>query len=285
MPSRFSPKVPRLHPIYEPPPSTPQTAMNLSARKFKRGEAVEPAGALAHSSPRKVQDRPMPVFVSPPRKTYADDASGDSLACAAPGYYDKSVLTAPWSLSGRVAGEATRLSAAFLAPGRTNMLLPQQEDVLMDRGSSPTPASPLSPEDEIEQISRAKKLRRQQREVEAMAMEKKRSPGANLKLRAILPDRRFDMSPSQQEAHEASLERRLERQTSQPMTDRAIEQLVAQREGGKGKRPLNVKADEFLFKSPESVLFPNAPQFPCLGEWERTRRAHALSFKTTAYCN
>ena len=169
-------KAPRLHPIYEPPPSTPQTAMNLSARKFKRGEAVEPAGALAHSSPRKVQDRPDAVFVSPPRKTYADDASGDSLACAAPGYYDKSVLTAPWSLSGRVAGEATRLSAAFLAPGRTNMLLPQQEDVLMDRGSSPTPASPLSPEEEIEQISRAKKLRRQQREVEAMAMEKKRAP-------------------------------------------------------------------------------------------------------------
>ena len=97
------------------PPSSPGREPRHSARRDGQ--------AFVGSAPRRGRNAPpagSAVFLSPQRSTSlaGRDHGGEGFDCAAPGYYDFSVLSAPWTLAGNVQ-RPDKLSPTFLAPGRS----------------------------------------------------------------------------------------------------------------------------------------------------------------------
>lgn len=265
----FSQRVKRFRPIALAPlgamPPAPAAEMD-GFRASPTGDDSSPkqsSGSRPYSLRPKL-DRPTPAFAAPPRETRLMP-DGDIFECAAPGFYERAVSVAPWSLAGSAARSSDRLSSSFLASGRPDMLPVAASDVAGQAGT----------------MDSRSKLRRQ-REIAAMQIRMQSqavSPSALSKARRTDPH--ADMSPAMLKIHDASFDRRLEKSTFVPATDRAIELLVQMSRRDPEGIPLS--AHDFG-AGPASALFPNAPSgnAPMAAAPQRTLSLAHQAFKYTA---
>ena len=275
-PTRFRalPLAPIASPLPPPAPPNPPAPPILTATD-------ESTPSPRRSSPlrKPLAKKASPVFLSPQRDTNLL-REGDQFDCAAPGYYDRSVFSAPWSMAGGV--PTTRLSSSFLASGRQNTLpAAMEQSTPLAAISEPAHQQPaeLSADGPSAAVSDAQaaietrgsrnKLRRQQREVAALQSRARQMAGKKI-LRGS-NDLHKDMSPSSMHAAEASFEHRLQRSTVVPATDRAIEVLV------KMSRAAGNDLSAVDFAANPGSLYPNSPQV------DRSSRHTTLSFQSSAF--
>ena len=207
--------------LHSPKPKGGGAASNAHASDASRATTYAHAATDARGGRREQQrnDRQSAVFLSPQRSTVK--RSGEQYDCVAPGYYDSSVLSAPWTMTGRIQ-RPEKLSPTFLAPGR---LLPPVETSAgtplgegWDEGGQAPPAQ-HKPATAGEQH----KLARKQREIQKLQARLQNEASRRAKGRHHDDFR----SPAAVQRHEASFEQRLATATTVPNTDRAIAQLVA----------------------------------------------------------
>ena len=268
-----SPLPPPAPPNQPAPPNPPEPPSPLATD--------ESTPSPRRSSPlrKALAKRASPVFLSPQRETSLL-REGDQFDCAAPGYYDRSVFSAPWSMAGGV--PTTRLSSAFLASGRQNTLpAAMEQSTPLAAISEPAHQQPAElsadgpsaavPDAQAAVATRGSrnKLRRQQREVAALQNRARQMAGKKI-LRGS-NDLHKDMSPSSMHAAEASFEHRLQRSTVVPATDRAIEVLV------KMSRAAGNDLSAVDFAANPGSLYPNSPQV------DRSSRHTTLSFQSSAF--
>lgn len=257
------------------------TAHYMSPRRSE-----SPRRAAGSTSPRKESGiKQSPAFLAPQRDTEIFDG-GEKFACAAPGYYDKSVYSAPWSLAGGI--NTSHLSSAFLASGRPHMLLPAAAASSAEKGPGPSgagggsggggdgPSSPSGVEETLgvdekhEAAAEAHKLRRQQREIAKMIAKGRQTNGAKpTKLQHHDPH--ATMSPAMIQADDGSLARQLAKKTRMPATDCAIEMLIQM-----SNRELTMR--DFLKKADAEGDAEEAAPAPKYSEYTPT-----MSFSTLAY--
>jgi len=308
--SKSAPLLPvrRLAPVSSPATGSSSASAAVRSKRFRPIslaplEAMPAAPAFAPASPAepakpenpgsrrsgarpyatKVSpERPSPSFAAPPRQTKLD-VRAEYFECAAPGYYDRSLLNAPWSLGGSVAKESTRLSSSFLARGRADMPsvdaagtsdLPPIEELPADDAAEGLAG--LVMDAEVMAQANRNKMRRQQREITAMQVEKRKArAAASVSNKSLHNDVYASMSPAMMKVHDASFEKRLERSTVVNATDRAIDLLV--QKSRRSEVPLSVHD---FGSSNAGVLYPNAPALNGLTPAEKVS---TLSFSYTAY--
>ena len=198
---------------------------------------VSPRHALHHE--HEVSSRQSAVFLSPQRTT---TIAREQLQCAAPGYYDSSVLSAPWTLAGALK-RPHALSPAFSGPGRA---LPPigsgsgSNGAGTSSGSVPRGKSFPSLQQEAASLSRGEshKLARKEREIQQLLDQQQ--AGAR-RGRGQVGDRAAFKSPAEHLRDQASLEQRLISATSTPKTDLCLVQLMAHgnQDGGVGREFLD----------------------------------------------